>query len=114
MTYLEALQQIRNSGPEYLDYGICSNLRHLLEGAPARPNYFYTDMAEWPEGTGSKNYPVPHPMEPYSYGFDPVDMAEAAYDLNRSRKSQWEGEYGRMRYRLLDYLIEREEVRHEQ
>lgn len=79
------LLQLRMYGPVHPDTGICDNVdvRGLRKF-----------MAEWPEYSGNSSYPVPHP-----------DGADNAY----GRPGMWNRrtKYGRARWRLVDYLIDR-------
>lgn len=110
MEYLEALKSIRDTGPRYPELGLCSNLHYAMQ-AEERPAHFYADMGDWPDGTGCSCYPVPSTLTPHSYGVSGKYMAEKAYHIHHASQSMYTGEYGALRYRLLDYLIQREEAR---
>lgn len=89
MDLLTALKTLRDDGPNDSGVGICSNVAGLLgEEIP-----LYRFMEGWPEHSGSRCYPVPHPAG------CPLDGFWSAEDV-------WVGEYGAARRRLLDYMIE--------
>ena len=86
------------------DLGICDNLvRHLsLHDEDACMDLLDTLFKQWPEFSGSRFYPVPHPtMRP-----------GAAFTEAESQRNLWSSDqpYGAARLRLLDWLIARLEA----
>ena len=77
----------------YLTLGICENIALNL---PAL-NFLRGLMAQWPDGTGSELFPVPHPTKSPEVGFN-----------HSSPQEMWnpEFEYARNRWALLEWLIE--------
>lgn len=73
--------------------GICSNVRLDRSSYHALGDL----CAEWPSGSGDRDYPVPHP------DCDP----EVGYSRARAQE-MWnpEHEYARNRWALLEWLIE--------
>ena len=74
-------------------FGICHHLTLTQCGYA-----LITDLlAAWPDGTGDKHYPVPHP----------VKGPKGAY-TNASASEMWnpKHKYARNRWALLDWLIE--------
>ena len=80
--------------PEDFDpmLGICHNLPEQCDG-----DLLGGLMADWPGGTGGRDYPVPHP----------VKRPGGAY-THASASEMWEPqfEYARNRWALLEWLIE--------
>lgn len=74
-------------------FGICIN----LELTEDEQDLLADLMALWPDSSGDRNYPVPHP----------TTDAEYAYH-NASSQENWnpEREYARNRWALLEWLIE--------
>ena len=73
--------------------GICHHLDLSAEGR----NQFDVLLAAWPDGTGNKEYPVPHPL---------LDPFGAYVTVSWSEKWNPEFEYARNRWALLEWLIE--------
>ena len=91
MTLHEALIHIRDHGPTYPWFGICANADRLgALDATSRICYLAED---WPKSSGSAAYPV---------------LGWSDYQLGRLEDNQWDGstENGKLRYELLDFLIE--------
>jgi hypothetical protein len=75
--------------------GICGNLQALINSYDRIEELMHEYQVDWPLYSGDKDFPVPHE----SSGMAPD---EAYYTSVR----MWDGEYGRNRKNLLDYLIE--------
>lgn len=90
MTLHEALVALRENGPKNAAVGLC----HHVSGA--KYGGLYDLMEDWPEHSGNRHFPVGHPRMGASAAFAQV--------LNLWDRDT---EYGRARWRLLDYLIER-------
>lgn len=96
------LTRIRAGGRD-ADSGICWAI--YIQHDHARNDEFSACMAcahylmrHWPKYSGNPRYPVPatHPEGRSSYAFH--DAAEDG--------AMWEGEYGKLRLELLDWLIQ--------
>ena len=74
----------------YQDRGICGSLPMYFD----RGRLLFSLFKAWPKFSGTLNFPVPHPTEPFS--------AASAYYFARDK---WEGEYGDLRRELLDHCI---------
>lgn len=61
-------------------------------------NFVSKLMATWPDGTGSRIYPIPIEADNKD-----VHLAEHAYDLFTNK---WEGKQLELRLNLLDYMVE--------
>lgn len=96
MNLLQALLNLREHGPTKPWFGICLNLDQALTDRTVDAyDWIATHAKAWPEYSGDEAYPVPHPT------CDPRDAFNDTENL-------WDTstEYGRARYRLLDFLIE--------
>lgn len=85
---LESLLKIKACPDK--DYGICGSLPMYFD----RGRLLFSLFKAWPKFSGTLNFPVPHPTEPFS--------AASAYYFARDK---WEGEYGALRMELLDFCI---------
>lgn len=93
---LDALIRVKGGEIALLEYGICFNSQELLIKAGY---YSYEGVLSdlyrrWIKFSGDISYPVPDPRggdARYVYKFTP---------------NLWEGEYGALRYELLDFLID--------
>lgn len=98
---LDALVRVKDGEITYTDVGICGNTETLLamEYGEVIPFNTYELLEvfsiDWPKHSGGHLYPVPSPIE----GEHPMD----AYDYT---DNLWDGEYGALRYELLDFLID--------
>ena len=88
------------------DLGICNNLTRylsLVDGYVCEDllTLFMDLMEEWPEFSGDRSYPVPHPSESPDRAFVLAPTGD-----------MWspESAYGAARLRLLDWLIARLEA----
>lgn len=109
-TLLNILKDVRAMVHEYLstgekperfdpDLGICNAVglgAPSLEIRSGHLELLMDLMEQWPEFSGARMYPVPHPSESPDKAFDLV-----------SAEDMWspEGYYGAARLRLLDWLI---------
>ena len=92
-TLLKALLSVE----EIPNKGICLQMDNYYgEVTPYKEwRHIRTIMGNWPEGTHSENFPVPHPEGSRVSGY-----------FNAQRYgTTWEGEYGDNRRALLKYLI---------
>lgn len=98
---LEALTAIKGGEITYTVTGICGNADTLLSLWCNDDTIFNVyNLLEvfcqgWDKHSSDSLYPVPSPIE----GVAPMD----AYD---DYDNKWTGEYGQLRYELLDFLIE--------
>ncbi|MBK8168246.1 MAG: hypothetical protein IPK64_20045 [bacterium] len=102
---LAALRKLRDEGPRHSDRGICNNiLISSAFGAPRRLTwaelYLRPLWERWPHYSGMPYFPVPHPRLKYPAAAE--DIYFHPRTLHWSRLSA----YGRLRWALLDWLIE--------
>ena len=78
-----------NADKLYVQIGICGNLKELVSGDAYMLVSHYS--TSWEKYSGNVEYPVPDPLrrDPYCPG-----------------RNMWVGEYGALRYELLEHLIE--------
>lgn len=80
------------------EYGICSNLRNKVYGEGLDPYELWLIMQQafytWPKFSGDINYPINDPYNEVS--------AHRVYD----QLPKWTGEYGALRFELLDHVID--------
>lgn len=88
---LKALVSLKEYVPDTY-VGICCNV-WLVCGEDAE-GWICAVAQHWSKFSGDVKYPVPHPD---------VICPIAAYQFTRD---VWTGEYGQLRYELLDFLIE--------
>ena len=88
---LKALVSLKEHVPDTY-VGICCNV-WLVCGQDAE-DWISAVAQRWVGFSGNGKYPVPHPD---------FTCPVAAYQLVMDN---WEGEYGQLRYELLDFLIE--------
>lgn len=112
VTALEAIESslisLRSRGPSRADMGICANLDDELEqlgfGCYEECAFSWREGAFeiWPKFSGMLGWPVPSAESVPSA--DPMKTYYSASDAG----SLWDEttEYGRLRYELLDFLIE--------
>ncbi len=95
---LEKMLSMRADGyPECAVVGLCSN---LSTGYYADELWLQEAFRAWPKFSGEIQYPVPHPTQ----------SPEQAY-LGSCDPWGRENEYGRNRWELLDFLIERAQAK---
>jgi hypothetical protein len=92
MSLLKELIKLRDEGPTFRRYGICTN---VFDEHDELSDLF----AEWPEFSGSLKYPVPAYCSEYD------DAADA---FNTAGAEMWDPDhpYGAARLRLLAFCIE--------
>lgn len=101
MTLHDALVDIRAKKKAGFSFGgldrvgICTlvHFEYAIKKSATQMKKLWVD---WPKYSGEIDYPVPSP--------DPIDNAQSIF---WGWKNKWTGEYGQLRYELLDYLIER-------
>lgn len=91
---LAALRKLRDEGPRHSDRGICNNIPTWAE------LYLRPLWERWPHYSGMPYFPVPHPR--LKYPAAAADIYFHPRTLHWSRLSA----YGRLRWALLDWLIE--------
>lgn len=101
---LYALTTIKSEGPLWNEHGICDNLKESDQYIPVSIDGDLIElwwgtltklMTTWPKFSGNECYPVPSP--------DPEEGSQQVYMRTHD---EWSGEYGELRYELLDFLIE--------
>lgn len=93
MTLHQALLHLRELGPRKKVQGICGN---IVSTGPFTEDDLLHHFIDWPEYSGRMKFPVSHPeLSPRDAYMDTEDL----WDVDT--------EYGRARWRLLDFLIER-------
>jgi hypothetical protein len=101
---LNALIDVRDSGPQYPNCGICTNVQeskwyrpHDFEVRRQFNNCMRGLMQSWPLYAGDLVHPVPHPE---------LSASEA---YHHSKIAFWDfyAEYGQNRWNLLHYMIEK-------
>ena len=105
MTYNEYLQFCLNAALDIKAgnfdkrYGICGNMEHKVDDEVPEECYDSWQILKqafrtWPKFSGDVNFPINDP-----YNRDP---AHRAYDYS----PKWIGEYGALRFELLDHVID--------
>ena len=97
-TIVDLLKKV-HEGPDKPKCGICSQ-RGIIELETPAFELLKEVMAKWPKSSGSRLYPVPSP--------DPESPSVAYYTHNDLWNKNTE--YGRLRWELLDWLIEQPEL----
>lgn len=104
---VEALRDLAGSvdtgGDHQYDSGICGNVQSIL--AERGYDHKYEDTRDalhecfrsWPKYSGDTGYPVPDPDHPKD--------ASKAFDAYYRNGNVWAGEYGELRYELLQHCI---------
>lgn len=102
---LDALNTIKQNGPLWNAHGICDNITETSEFTLVTHDgcesiELWKDTLTklkitWPKFSGNECFPVPSP--------DPEEGSQQVYMRTRD---QWSGEYGALRYELLDFLID--------
>jgi len=88
---LKALVSLKEEIPNTC-FGICWNTCHLL--GYRIDNWIDQKVVKWSKFSGNKIWPVPHPKK----GCPIVAFMRS--------ENAWDGDYGQLRYELLDFLIE--------
>lgn len=101
---LGALTTIKQDGPFWDAHGICDNLKESDQYTSVSLDDDLIEMWEdtltklmitWPKFSGNECFPVPSP-----------DLEESSQEVYRRTHDEWSGEYGALRYELLDFLID--------
>jgi hypothetical protein len=93
MTLLEILMGVRKDPPLNSELGICE---HIANYDSEDIVQFKNIAQQWPEYSGSRTFPVPHPNKNSQEAYMSADSVE-----------MWgTGPYAKARYRLLDWVIE--------
>ena len=101
---LDALTTIKLDGPFWNAHGICDNLKESDQYIPVSIDDDLIELWEgtltklmitWPKFSGNECYPVPSP-----------DLEEGSQQVYMRTHDEWSGEYGALRYELLDFLID--------
>ena len=98
MKVWEILEEIKNEGPVDSCSGICNNIKSIIDNCNVHRQFEYYApyfWEEWKHYSGNKIFPVP----------DPEGVQSAEYMFEYTRK-HWEGKYGKLRWDLLEYLLE--------
>jgi hypothetical protein len=99
---VEILEAIRDADPEDLEkVGICCNFESTFGDGRFYDSVLKESYDSWPHYSGSDTFPVPA-----SYVADDEDEGDAAREYYYIGP-KWDKatEYGRMRYDLLDHMI---------
>jgi hypothetical protein len=91
---LEALKWLKQNPPKIDCLGICNNVHRLTGYDESFCRWLESVSKRWCNFSGSASFPVPCPN-----GGSPKDIYHYTGNL-------WVGEYGALRYELLDFLIE--------
>lgn len=91
---LYALEAIKDGNIREEDCGLCYNVCELCIDYYVPNEIISWYSYQWPKHSGVEEYPVPSPF----IGKSPEQMY--------NERELWEGEYGVLRYELLDFLIE--------
>lgn len=91
--------------------GICNNIRIYMEWDEAGKEKFLKLVKAWPKYSGRLYYPVPAPQDMIKQLGDPLTAAEYAY---LTARNYWDKrtEYGRLRWELLEWMIQELEKEH--
>lgn len=102
ITFLEGLKDLIDSGHSEVQ-SICLYLREV-HGASISVEAKYLDplFKSWPKFSGDDSYPVP---DPYKGSYSNCTPKEIFWRHFKNR-TLWFGEYGKLRYELLVYIIE--------
>lgn len=88
---LIALRKLKKKGSWRNDVGLCAYVSCETSGVLPQ------DLVnKWPEHSGNPSFPIPHPDWPAPYGY-----------LMCRNKWDKRTEYGKARWRLVDFLIEK-------
>lgn len=92
---LSALLSIRDEGPRKTEIGICNNVMYQFDDYEKSIYQWLKDTyVGWSKYSGDIDYPVPSTIS----NLDPAQMYSEFDNI-------WVGEYGALRYELLDFLI---------
>ena len=93
MTLLERLKELREKGPELFQCGICDNIAMLY----GEQDILAEIWERWEHYSGNPHFPVPDPQH---------DGSACAVHMAAGNHWDKSTKYGRLRWALLDYLIE--------
>lgn len=85
---LKALKTLKANGPIFPHSGICANLDAIFDDFFEFRITFHEIYKKWPKFSGSLVYPIAEHPEYYDNPF------------------KWEGESGKLRWELVDFLIQ--------
>lgn len=95
---LTALKQLRENGPHNRSAGICSQFDLYGLYSSEERQQFRASFKTWPHYSGDPSFPVPSP-DGLTYAINAYfDKSNYLWDRNT--------EYGRLRWDLLDHIIE--------
>ena len=94
---LTALKQLRENGPKNRDAGICSQFDLYGLYSSEERRQFRDSFKTWQYYSGDISFPVPSP--------DGFTEAIDAYFDETDDLWDWDTEYGRLRWDLLDHII---------
>lgn len=98
-------------------YGICGLIEAMLyecdvpkELTSLAQNRLQDIMTTWPKYSGNSYYPIPCPSNK-GPEYSDVNVSDSLAESNRAKwaytnLTRWAGEYGKLRYDALDWLIE--------
>jgi len=95
---LSELRKLRDEGPRHSDWGICNNVPAWARRAMAP--HLDALWEKWPHYTGIRGFPVPHPRSKHPGAAAKIYLHPRTLHWSRRTK------YGRLRWALLDWLIE--------
>lgn len=101
-------------GPHEKHYGLCRFIKREIRHTPLRNReYVYSRLInfdDWEYFSGNDTYPVPHPdyMPNETSRSECMQMAKAIFTYHMD--GMYEGEYGRMRLHLAQYLVDKLET----
>lgn len=95
---LTALKQLRENGPSNRDAGICSQFDLYGLYSSEEHRQFRASFKTWKYYSGDPGFPVPGPA-------NSIDAVDAYFDESNDL---WDRDtaYGRLRWDLLDHIIE--------
>jgi hypothetical protein len=91
---LDAFIRVKGGEINY-EYGICANVDWNCISGYNSDDVLVCLFPLWDKFSGNINYPVPS-----------TDIGYSSECLYNYKDNLWEGEYGALRYELLDFLIE--------
>jgi len=112
---IEKIQEVQKYGPRKPDHGLCSNIE--VGSLSGRLELFDIYLHDWPLYSGSIAYPVPSPRDleikdgvlqliQKTY-YPDTDQGYNAYFHKGWDKWSKTSKYGRARWELLDWIVER-------
>lgn len=95
---LTALKQLRDTGPYDRSTGICSQFEPPDSYNSEERLQFLASFKTWPHYSGDISFPVPSPDKS-------IEAIDAYFDKSNDLWDR-DTEYGRLRWDLLDHIIE--------